>query len=331
VTGVVSNVTFERDARNRALISWAAAGNCDLVDIAWAITPDGIDHRRVETVPAARGSVVIDDVPPGRIYVAVGPAGGGGAIIAGERNLGLRGARNFRDLGGYQTLTGARTRWGRVFRSDALILEDLDFDIFANLGIRTVYDLRSDLERESTPNRLPEASHISELVSLVSESAAPPPLDALIGDGEAFLADVYLHMLRRSAANLGRILSGLADETRLPAVFHCAAGKDRTGMVAALLLSVLGVPEQDILDDYELTSRYRTSERLDAVMERLRTERGVAPEVAAGILRTPRWAMQSALADIRQAYGGVEQYLIGPGAVDPSIPERLRRLLLTDS
>ena len=330
MSGVVSSVTFERDVRNRAVISWTLAGDCDRVDVAWAITPDGIDHRPVETVPAARGSVVIDDVPPGRIYVAVGPAGGGGATIAGERNLGLRGARNFRDLGGYQALGGARTRWGRVFRSDALVLDDLDFDIFASLGIRTVYDLRSDVERESTPNRLPDASYTSELVSLMSESAAPPPLDELIRDGEVFLADVYLHMLKRSAASLGRILSGLADETRLPAVFHCAAGKDRTGMVAALLLSVLGVPEQDILDDYELTSRYRTPERLDAVMQRLRTERGVAPEVAAGILRTPRWAMQSALADIRQDYGGVEQYLIGPAAVDPSVPDDLRQLLLTD-
>jgi protein-tyrosine phosphatase len=251
-------------------------------------------------------------------------------MISGERNLGLRGARNFRDLGGYQARGGARTRWGRVFRSDALVLEDSDFDVFASLGLRTVYDLRSDAERESTPNRLPDASHINELVSLVSESAAPPPLDALVGDGEAFLADVYLHMLKRSAPSLGRILSGLADEPRLPAVFHCAAGKDRTGMVAALLLSVLGVPEEDILDDYELTSRYRTSERLDAVMARLRSERGVAPEVAAGILRTPRWAMQSALADIRQGYGGVEDYLTGPAAVDPSVPDRLRRLLLTD-
>jgi protein-tyrosine phosphatase len=323
-------VTFERDDQNRALISWTVEGGCDRVDIAWAITPEGIDHRPLESVPAARGSVLIDNVPAGRIYVAVGPAGGGGAVIAGERNLGLRGAKNFRDLGGYPALGGARTRWGRVFRSDALVLDDLDYDIFASLGIRTVYDLRSDTERDSTPNRLPELSHVSELVSLVSESAAPPPLDALIGDGEAFLADVYLHMLERSAVSLGRILSGLADEPRLPAVFHCAAGKDRTGMVAALLLSVLGVAEEDILDDYELTSRYRTPERVQAVMERLRTERGVTPEVAAGILRTPRWAMQSALADVRQRYGSVEAYLLGPAAVDPGVPDRLRQLLLTE-
>jgi protein-tyrosine phosphatase len=136
-------------------------------------------------------------------------------------------------------------------------------------------------------------------------------------------------MLERSADSFGRILTGLADGARLPAVFHCAAGKDRTGMVAALLLSVLGVDEQDILDDYELTSRYRTPERVNVVMARLRNERGVAPEVAAGILRTPRWAMESVLAEIRRRYGGVEPYLVGPAGIDPSVPERLRQSLLT--
>jgi protein-tyrosine phosphatase len=328
VSGAVTSVTLERDAENRAVISWTVDGSCDQVDIAWAVTPDGIDHRPIETVSADRRSVLIEAVPSGRIYAAVSPTGGGGAVIAGERNLGLEGAKNFRDLGGYTARGGARTRWGRVFRSDALILEDADYVVFGSLGIRTVYDLRSDTERQATPNRLPEASHIIELVSLISESASPPSLDDMIGDGEAFLADIYLHMLERSAASFGRILSGLADDVRLPAVFHCAAGKDRTGMVAALLLSVLGVDEQHILDDYELTSRYRTPERVDAVMERLRSERGVAPEVAAGILRTPRWAMESALGEIRRRYGGVEPYLVGPGAVDPAVPDRLRQLLL---
>ena len=99
-------------------------------------------------------------------------------------------------------------------------------------------------------------------------------------------------------------------------------------MVAALLLSVLGVDENDILDDYELTSQYRKAERIAATKARLENEYSVPAEVVAGILRTPRWAMQSALAELRQRYGGVEGYLTGPAQVDPSVPERLRQLLL---
>jgi protein-tyrosine phosphatase len=329
MSGVVTNVSFERDAQRRAVIGWTVEGSCELVEVAWAATPDGLDHRPIRTVAAARGSVLIEDVPAGRVFVAVAPAGEGGALLAGERNLGLQGAKNFRDLGGYPAAGGTRTRWGRIFRSDALVLEDLDFETFASLGIRSVYDLRSNLERETTPNRLPDAYHTVAEVALIGDEATRPAFDAMLTDGEAFLADLYLHTLESSAGTIGAVLSGLADETRLPAVFHCAAGKDRTGLVAAVLLSVLGVSEKDVLDDYELTSRYRSPEPVHEMMERLRTETGVAPEVVAGVLRTPRWAMQSALAQIRHRHGGFDGYLSGPGAVDPVVPATLRRLLLT--
>jgi protein-tyrosine phosphatase len=328
VRSVVTSVSFERDVDGRAAIGWTVEGGCEQVDIAVGRAPDAVDHRRARTVDADLGTVLLDDVPPGRTYVSVSPSGGGGAVIAGERNLGLLGAHNFRDLGGYRGLGGAAVRWGRVFRSDALALEESDLETFAGLGIRAVYDLRTDPERETTPNRLPEGDHLVQLVSLVGDGTTAPALEVVQGDGEAFLADVYLRMLERSAIGFGSILTGLADGPRLPAVFHCAAGKDRTGMVAALLLSVLGVAEQEILDDYELTSRYRTPERVNAVMERLRDEQGLAPEVAAGILRTPRWALQSALTELRHRYGGIEGYLTGPAGADGSVPDALREQLL---
>jgi protein-tyrosine phosphatase len=328
MSAMVTNVSFERDGQRRAVIGWTIEGSCDLVDVAWAATPEGLDHKPIQTVPAAQGTVLIEDVPAGRVFVAVAPAGEGGALLAGERNLGLQGARNFRDLGGYRAVGGARTRWGQIFRSDALVLQDLDFDTFASLGIQAVYDLRSDLERETTPNRLPDAFHTIAEVALIGDEATRPAFDATLQDGESFLADLYVHVLESSAGTIGLILSGLADETRLPAVFHCAAGKDRTGLVAAVLLSVLGVSEEDILDDYELTSRYRPPEPVNVMMERLRTETGVAPEVVAGVLRTPRWTMQAALAQIRDRHGGFDGYLTGPAAADPAVPEALRRQLL---
>ncbi len=328
VSCVVTTVTFERDQRRRAVVSWTAEGTCDRVDIAWASTPEAIDHRHALTVDAGGRSVVLDEVPAGPVFVSVAPAGGGGGVVAGERNLGFAGPTNFRDLGGYAGAGGARTRWGRLFRSDALALEDQDLELFTALGIRTVYDLRRDSERETAPSRLPVGAHAVESIELISDGSPPPAVDALLADGESFLADIYLHMLETSASGVGYILTGLADSSRLPAVFHCTAGKDRTGIVAALVLTVLGVAEEDILDDYELTSRYRRRDRMDAISERLRTESGLAPEVAAGILRTPRWAMQSALAELKRRYGGIEGYLTGPGGADPSVPGELRNLLL---
>ncbi len=330
MTGLVTSATFERDSRGRAVIGWIVAGDCDRVDISWGSSPEALDHRPARTVDATLGRVLLDDVPAGRVYVSLTPGGGGRRIVVGERNLSFAGAGNFRDLGGYRAAEGARIRWGRVFRSDALALHDADFDAFAGLGIRAVYDVRSDAEREVVPNRLPDGVHSVEVVPIVPTGAegGPPDIDAALADGEAFLAEVYLYLLEGFAPSFGGILTGLADESRLPAVFHCAAGKDRTGMLAALLLLVLGVAQDDILDDYELTSQYHRGERVRAVMDRLKDERGVAPEVAAGILGTPRWAMQDALARIRERHGGVEGYLTGPAGVDPSVPGSLRRLLL---
>jgi protein-tyrosine phosphatase len=328
MSAAVTGVTFERNDRQDAVIGWTTTGNCEQVDIAWVGAPDADDGEHVRTVSAEAGTVIIDDVPSGLRYVSVRPSQGGAAVIAGQRNLGLLGPCNFRDLGGYRSAGGARVRWGQVFRSDTLALADEDLEVFAALGIRAVYDLRSDRERETSPNRLPEGANVVELVALISQDSSPPSLETLQMDGETFLAGIYLHMLERSAVGFGRILSGLADGSRLPAVFHCAAGKDRTGMVAALLLSVLGVDEGEILDDYELTSRYRRPERIAATKARLEGEYSVPAEVVAGILRTPRWAMESTLTEIRRRYGSVEGYLTGPAEVDPSVPERLRQLLL---
>ena len=330
MSGVVTGVSFERDADGRGLVDWSIAGGCDRVDIAVAARPDALNHQQACTVDAALGRMVLDDIPPGRAYVSVAPSEGGSAVIAGERRVGLLGATNFRDLGGYVGAGGARTRWGRVFRADALVLEPPDFEAFNLLGVRTIYDLRSDDERQVTPNCLPDGDHIVELIPVMSSTTVPlPTIDDMLADGETFLAGIYVRLLEHAALIFGRILSSLAAEARLPAVFHCAAGKDRTGMVAALLLSVLGVSEGDILDDYELTSRYRSPDRTEAFIARLRDERGVTPEVAAAILRTPRWAMEGALAELNRRYGGIEGYLVGPAGVDPSVPAVLRSLLLS--
>lgn len=113
MSGVVTRVTFERDSGRRGIVAWSVSEGCDRVDIAVASSPDAIDHDHARTVNADAGRAVLDDMPPGRAYVSVAPSGGGSALIAGERNLGLLGPTNFRDLGGYVGAAGIlRTpRW----------------------------------------------------------------------------------------------------------------------------------------------------------------------------------------------------------------------------
>jgi protein-tyrosine phosphatase len=248
-----------------------------------------------------------------------------------DRHIAFHGPVNFRDLGGYTGLEGRTVKWGLVFRADALLLDDRDLSPFAALGIRTVYDLRSSAEREANPNRLPsDPAPTTRVLPLVSEDPAANPLDGIDStDGEGFLEQLYVHIFERSAVNFGRLLTGLAHVDELPAVFHCAAGKDRTGLVSAALLSILGVKLDDILDDYELTSRYRTTEHVQASMDRLSRQQNLAPEVIAGMLKAPRPAMYTAVAQIKDRYGDFDRYLTGPAGAGADIPDRLRDLLLT--
>jgi hypothetical protein len=182
-----------------------------------------------------------------------------------DRLLPLDGAFNFRDLGGYPTVDGRLTQWGVAFRSDAL--QELTIDdliVLRDLGLRTVVDLRTgtELQRHGRGLLLDEPMrhvHLSVLPIESGESlATPPPVG---GD----LAERYLWYLEVGSPSLAAALRLLADPTARPLVFHCAAGKDRTGVLSALTLSCLGVRRDDIVNDY-----VQTAAALDLILERLR-------------------------------------------------------------
>jgi protein-tyrosine phosphatase len=166
--------------------------------------------------------------------------------VAAERVVRLEGASNFRDLGGYRTVDHRWTRWGRIFRSDALHrLSTADQAVVHRLGLRVVYDLRTAEERAYAPSALPPDLR-RELLTIGGAAARVTPLrlDAVPDD---FLVRVYEGMAAADAPTFGLLLNGLAAADGVPALFHCTAGKDRTGMAAALLLAALGVPEPTIL------------------------------------------------------------------------------------
>ena len=185
MSGVVTTVEVERSSEGHVSVSWVTGGDCAKVDLAWGPTPEAIDHVHALTIDAAARRAIIGDLPSGRLYFSVAPSNGGGAVVAAERNLGLSGAINFRDLGGYRGAGGLRVRWGRVFRSDALLLTDSDLENLAHLGLRTVYDLRSADERQSSPSRLPVGLKVLE-VPLVQRDEADqgPTIDETLSDGK---------------------------------------------------------------------------------------------------------------------------------------------------
>jgi protein-tyrosine phosphatase len=331
VTSVLRAVSAVADGEEGGglTVSWTIEGDDIAVAVAVGPEPGSIDPATAITADPASRSIRLQRLPPGRPYVAVAPAGGGPALLAATRRVGFAGALNFRDLGGLPTSDGRNTRWGLVFRADALSgLTADDQVLFSRMGIKTVIDLRGDEERERQPNPPWQGEVTTRTVPLIgSQSRSYREVAGGNSDGEQFLFDLYRHMASDSAPLLGEILTELSDPASLPAVFHCAGGKDRTGITAALLLLVLGVAHEDVLDDYALTSSYLLPDRIEELVRRLASE-GVSPEAAAGLFGTPRWAMERALAEVTDRHGSVREYLTGPAGMATGALDALRQNLV---
>jgi hypothetical protein len=242
----------------------------------------------------------------------------------------LAGAYNFRDLGGYATADGRTTRWGTLFRSDTLHeLTAGDVGLLAELGLVTILDLRTSVEVEAT-GRGPLAATPVEYRHL----SVLPETGAGGSDGEAVaapapagddLAERYLWYLDGGQAALAEAIDLLAEPDRLPAVFHCAAGKDRTGVLAALVLDLVGVEREVIVADYVLTA-----ERMPLIMERYAKD----PAFAERLARTPasRFAvvadtMERFLDGLDLRFGGARGWALHAG-VPAATLDRLAGLLV---
>ena len=179
--------------------------------------------------------------------------------------------------------TAAPSAGAEVYRADALHkLTEADLASFRGLGVRAVFDLRGDAERDEFPGPF-ESIHLPIVGRPESAEPLPPDPELTSDGGERMLRDMYVGALNHSAAQFNVLLTALADPSRRPAVFHCHGGKDRTGVSAAVLLLALGVDRETVLDDYEATRRYRLIEhQQDSLLKML--EAGVPPEAAAGVL-----------------------------------------------
>jgi protein-tyrosine phosphatase len=239
-----------------------------------------------------------------------------------ERVIALEGAVNFRDLGGYATVDGRQTRWRVLFRADGLSeLSETDFAIMRDLGIRTVVDLRSGYEVEQS--RFDVAAHPADFHHFPFIDQLP---DVETWDRQpGLLGAQYKEMLDDAAPQIIGALSVLAAPEAQPAVFHCTAGKDRTGLLSALVLSLLGVPEETVVADYALSGE---------AMERLRAKlilkypdgKDVIADIDEVFSAKPD-NMVELLRYLRERYGSVTEYAATVGVPD-ALVTRLRQTLL---
>jgi protein-tyrosine phosphatase len=244
-----------------------------------------------------------------------------------ERLIPFETVFNFRDLGGYPAAGGRATRWRRLFRADGLNrLGPDDAEQFGELGIATVVDLRTSDEVDS--GRIP-----AEVAEVIYHHL--PMFDVLpdwnqTGDvrAEGFLADRYVEMLTTGRHAVATTLELLADPTSYPLVFHCAAGKDRTGIVAGIVLSLLGVDDEVIVADYALSGQ-----AMDRLMAWGRANSGAfktpRAEVPAAAIESRPETMARFLDQVRLDYGSVSGLARDLGVAD-DVVDRIRAHLLED-
>ncbi|MDN4173282.1 tyrosine-protein phosphatase [Nocardioides sp. SOB77] len=247
----------------------------------------------------------------------------------GEELVRLASADNFRDVAGpgHPTADGGRVRRGVLFRSNELQLTDADAHSLGGLGITAVYDLRGHHEVEAHPDvPVPGAAWHHLAVGGI-------PMDevAALTTGEQSLA--AMHRVYRAfvedadaRASFGALLTRLAT-TEGPQLFHCTAGKDRTGWAAAVVLGLLGVPEDVVLEDYLLTNTFSTATRekyLGLIRDHLGPEKVAVYEA---VMVADEAYLRTAWDAVAATYGDLRTYVLdGLGVAPADLDALLARL-----
>jgi protein-tyrosine phosphatase len=284
------------------VISWQGRG-IEHIQIRAGTEPTNASQRVAEG--AASGQVSVSSLAPApRWYFELRPDHGSPLVIA-DRSLHLSTAANFRDVGGYRTSAGKWVRMGLAYRSNGLEhLTDDELATIDRLHIKLVCDLRTAEEVRRGPDRVPQgaqdvladvlADDAELLHTVMSGGAAPEGLEERI----------YRDFVRLPSAQRAyrALFERLADPAQLPTVFHCTAGKDRTGWAQAVFLTLLGVPHATVVADYVLTNEYLQGAGLASVRQ------SVNSASAAKLVANPA-ALEAAFDQVTRDYGSFEAYL----------------------
>jgi protein-tyrosine phosphatase len=330
----LKDVALTRTGNDSVKISWRTKNKDSKVAIFIGENTNALDHRNPTATVTGKSDVSISGLDPDtRYYFDVVPSDGPNTIIS-ERRVQLEGGVNFRDLGGHQAVDGRRVKWGRVFRSDNLgRLTDRDVVYLEKMGIRLVCDFRTPAEIKKLPDRYPQGDHAKTLRLPIRHGESDPAntFDRIKkGDidwmTEEFMIKGYIKNIEEFAPLWASFFNNLAKRSNRPLVFHCTGGKDRAGVGAALILLVLGVPEETVIRDHGLSNLYIATV-LESIYDRIRSL-GVDPEEISAYFTAPKNAIVSLLKHLDKTYGSAANYLINKAGVDETLLIQLKEDLL---
>ena len=266
------------------------------------------------------------------------PAAIAQSAAAPGTSLGIASVANLRDAGGYRTADGSVVRLGIAYRSNQLnpVSPD-DMKKIAALGLKNDFDFRTAEEREAKPDELPAGVKnvwLNVLADAKGHSPAefekvlrdPKTANAMLGGGKAAaaLAQTYRDFITLRSANAAfrQLFIEMGDETQLPALYHCTAGKDRTGWASAALLTLLGVPEDKVYEDYLRSNDYILP-AYKTFIDRF-VAAGGDPSLLQDILGVKAEYLRASFDQVKTQYGSIENYFSKGLGIDRAGQQKLR-------
>jgi protein-tyrosine phosphatase len=335
----VTNLNCTEDAPGSYTLSFSLTGDSREVQIFASSDPTG---RLQPVLKTSNTHVTVHAGKPGeRMYFFLKPDHGEQREVS-IRRLPLEGSPNFRDLGGYETSDGHFVQWGKLYRSGVLtFLTPADLAYLSQLGIRVVCDFRTKQENEVAPEKWIADADVQQISLPIggdsNHSTAQQMQDMLAHNPtpdqlRASLTKTYSDFAFRAAPQYAQVFAQLKHD-KLPLLYHCTAGKDRTGVFSALLLLTLGVPEETVLADYALTNRY-LKENSDARRKMMASTGSSAfshmtPQQQAVLMAADPAYLKSTLRAIDAKYGSFDNYRRQALQVSDSDVAALRARLLT--
>jgi protein-tyrosine phosphatase len=333
----IENPTCELIGPDVYRIDFQASPDTGPVQVLVSSSPDRIDSDKpVFTIRKTPAEVAVAG-RSGRVYFHLKPASGITRVVS-VRRLPLEGAKNFRDLGGYRTSNGRYVRWGLVYRSNHLVnLTAKDSEYLDGLGIRLVCDVRSDGERARAPDHwtgnAPEFFFVpigSNLITAPTGEDLKHRVATINSETKDSIRayDYAIEYAGQYAKILRRIAAG-----DLPTVEHCTAGKDRTGVFSAILLTTLGVPRDTVVQDYLLSNQYLLApDTIGDTTADLQRAFGLAEPPDISTVRTIMTArpetLEATLNKIEKTYGSFDNYLRDGLKISDSDLAMIRQRLL---
>lgn len=260
----VKDLSCDQTGPTAYRLSYRLTDDSQKVQIFASTDPAGTTGREQVLTTSDTNLTVQAGEPGQRIYFFIKPDHGPEREVS-IRHIPLEGTPNFRDLGGYETADGRFVRWGEIYRSGVLSkLTAKDFIYLSQLDVQVVCDFRTPDENATAPEIWIPGSdvlHVSVPIGVVGNKDVRAPMEQFLATNptpdqmKAWMARTYSTFVVTNAPEYAKVFAQLKQD-HLPLLYHCTAGKDRTGVFSALLLRTLGVPETTVLADYALTDQY---------------------------------------------------------------------------